>query len=181
MGVTFPQPLYVTETYRPEASAFEVLPPEDVARVRGEVAARGGESVRRMLRIGNYELTGLMPGQQYIVVEVLQDDWFQSDPANDVLDGGLTPVGETLGEGGYVITLDSGETEPDNDFGNYQTATKTGRKYHDLNADGDDEGGTDPGLAGWTIEEAVRTAPFLETEIPPKGPNVRVEVEFAGE
>ena len=53
---------------------------------------------------GAYELTGLLPGQQYIVVEVLQDDWFQSDPANDVLDAGLDTSAntETLGEGGYV-------------------------------------------------------------------------------
>ena len=28
---------------------------------------------------------------------------------------------------------------------------KLGQKYNDLNADGDNEGGTDPGLAGWTI------------------------------
>ena len=36
-------------------------------------------------------------------------------------------------------------------FGNFQQATKSGRKYEDLNADGDDEGGTDPALSGWTI------------------------------
>jgi hypothetical protein len=41
-------------------------------------------------------------------------------------------------------------TYADNNFGNWTTATKSGIKFHDLNANGvKDEG--EPGLAGWTI------------------------------
>jgi hypothetical protein len=47
-------------------------------------------------------------------------------------------------------TFVSGMTYADNNFGNWTTATKSGIKFHDLNADGvKDEG--EPGLAGWTI------------------------------
>ena len=41
--------------------------------------------------------------------------------------------------------------------------------------------GADAGYAGALIEESVRPAPFFEEEVPPKGPNVRVEIEFAGD
>ena len=100
---------------------------------------------------GNYSLTGLTPGD-YVVVEVLTDQtgWFQSDPSNDVLDAGLNTGTEVLGEGGYAISLTSGETDTGNDFGNYQAATKSGTKYHDANADGTRDSG-DAGLSGWTI------------------------------
>ena len=98
---------------------------------------------------GNYSLTGLTPGD-YVVVEVLQDGWFQSDPSNDVLDAGLNTGTEVLGEGGYAISLTSGELDSGNDFGNYQAATKSGTKYHDANADGTRDSG-DVGLSGWTI------------------------------
>ena len=43
------------------------------------------------------------------------------------------------GEYGYAINLTSGEVDAGNDFANYEQATKSGRKYNDLNADGDDE------------------------------------------
>jgi phosphate transport system permease protein len=47
------------ETYRPEESALDALP--DSVRVRADalLAASGGESVRRLVRTGNYELTGV--------------------------------------------------------------------------------------------------------------------------
>ena len=45
-------------------------------------------------------------------------------------------------------------TDPDNDFGNYQQATKTGTKFNDLNANGVEDAG-EPGLAGWTINAYV--------------------------
>jgi phosphate transport system permease protein len=48
----------VDETYRPEAGAFSVLAPDAVARTRAEIDARGGVERRRMLRTGNYDLTG---------------------------------------------------------------------------------------------------------------------------
>lgn len=46
------------EEYRPEAHAFDVLPEERRAAARQAVAERGGTSRRRMLRTGNFELTG---------------------------------------------------------------------------------------------------------------------------
>jgi uncharacterized repeat protein (TIGR01451 family) len=96
---------------------------------------------------GNYNLT-LDPGD-YIVVEVLQSGWTQSCPGTDVI-GTVTTSGETLGEYGYAITLKSGDEDTDNHFGNWQTASKSGMKFHDLNADGVKDDG-EPGLEGWTI------------------------------
>ena len=40
--------------------------------------------------------------------------------------------------------------------------------------------GTD-GILGAIIEQSQRAAPFFEEEVPTKGPNVLVEVEFAGD
>ena len=40
--------------------------------------------------------------------------------------------------------------DANNDFGNFQRATKSGVKFHDLNADGVKDAG-EPGLPGWTI------------------------------
>ena len=58
--------------------------------------------------------------------------------------------------GGWGITLASGERDVDNDFGNYQAATKTGMKFHDLNGDGVKDAG-EPGLPGWTINAYADT------------------------
>lgn len=41
--------------------------------------------------------------------------------------------------------------------------------------------GADSGPAGAMLEDALRPAPFFDEEVPSKGPNVSVEVEFAGE
>ena len=38
-----------------------------------------------------------------------------------------------------------------NDFGNWTTATKSGVKFEDLDADGQPREGGEPGLSGWTI------------------------------
>ena len=54
------------------------------------------------------------------------------------------------GFGGWGITLAPGDDDTGNDFGNCQKATKTGMKFHDLNANGVKDAG-EPGLAGWTI------------------------------
>lgn len=48
----------VTETYRPEEQVFESLPPTVRDAARQSVVERGGVAERRMLRTGNYELTG---------------------------------------------------------------------------------------------------------------------------
>ena len=65
---------------------------------------------------GAYSLT-LNPGK-YIIVEVPVTNWFQSYPTNDV----VTDSGENVEQGGYAITLESGDTETGKDFGNYREA-----------------------------------------------------------
>src|SRR5262249_43125623 len=57
----------------------------------------------------------------------------------------------TLGSKGYVETLVGGQQATGNDFGNFQQATKSGRKFNDLNGDGVEQA-TEPGLSGWTIK-----------------------------
>src|SRR5262249_35488204 len=41
---------------------------------------------------------------------------------------------------------------PNQDFGNFQLITISGRKFDDLDGNGSDNGGTDPGLGGVTIQ-----------------------------
>ncbi len=94
---------------------------------------------------GTYSL-GLNPGK-YIVCETLQANWFQSFPANQVCGAGM---------GGWAITLTSGQLDSDNDFGNYQRATKSGMKFNDLNTNGAKDQG-EPGLAGWVIRAYADT------------------------
>ncbi len=94
---------------------------------------------------GTYSLS-LNPGK-YLVCETLQANWFQSFPANNVCGAGL---------GGWAITLTSGQLDSDNDFGNYQKATKTGTKFNDLNTNGVKDQG-EPGLAGWVIRAYADT------------------------
>jgi hypothetical protein len=60
---------------------------------------------------GFYQLD-LAPGK-YIIVEVLQTDWNQTAPGTSV-----NTFNTDLGEFGYVVTLTSGEVEPNNNFGN---------------------------------------------------------------
>jgi phosphate transport system permease protein len=57
-GKTYLGEIAAEETYRPESQAFETLPPEKRSTAEARVAAAGGESVRRMLRSGNFELSG---------------------------------------------------------------------------------------------------------------------------
>jgi serine-aspartate repeat-containing protein C/D/E len=82
---------------------------------------------------GDYTIIGIVPGT-WKVKEVAQTGWTCSFP---------NPCY-------HQETFVSGMTYADNNFGNWTTATKSGIKFHDLNADGvKDEG--EPGLAGWTI------------------------------
>lgn len=41
--------------------------------------------------------------------------------------------------------------------------------------------GSDAGPGGLLVEDALRPPPFFDEEVPPKGPNVRVEVTFSDE
>jgi hypothetical protein len=45
----------------------------------------------------------------------------------------------------------------------------------------DESSGADAGPGGVLVESALRPPPFFEEEVPPKGPNVRVEVTFGDE
>ncbi|MBI3466005.1 MAG: hypothetical protein HY000_23570, partial [Planctomycetes bacterium] len=80
---------------------------------------------------GGYGFTNLGPGT-YHVREVLQPGWVQTT---------LSPED---------IVAVSGMDVPGVDFGNFQQIAIRGRKFNDLDQNGNDNGGTEPGLAGWT-------------------------------
>ncbi len=48
-----------TETYKPEPSVFDALPPGEQENAKAEAAKTGGVVRRRLLRTGNFELTGV--------------------------------------------------------------------------------------------------------------------------
>ena len=82
---------------------------------------------------GEYSFS-VKPGT-YVVSEVGQAGWTQSYPADDV----------------WNITLESGEVDSGNDFGNWAPATKSGYKWNDVDADGTWDAG-ELGMSGWTIQ-----------------------------
>ena len=84
---------------------------------------------------GNYEFDNLFPGT-FIVEEVLQSGWTQTQPVNPNY---------------YSFATQSGLNETGLNFGNFSTGTFTGTVYNDLNGDGIHEPG-EPALAGWTID-----------------------------
>jgi len=53
-------------------------------------------------------------------------------------------------DGSHVVHLAPGQTVGGVDFGNYASGSIQGRKWHDLDGDGERDHG-EPGLAGWTI------------------------------
>lgn len=63
---------------------------------------------------GNFSFS--LPPGDYIVCEVGQNNWVQTAPANTVCSA--DPFGEGLADGGYALTLTSGQVDDDNDFGN---------------------------------------------------------------
>lgn len=63
---------------------------------------------------GDYSFS-LTPGD-YFVCEVLQANWDQTAPSNTVC--AADPFTAGLADGGYAITLTSGQVDDDNDFGN---------------------------------------------------------------
>jgi hypothetical protein len=71
--------------------------------------------------------------------------WRQSMPAPT--SGAVTDCGTGFYD---EVTLKAPQAETDNDFGNYQNATKSGVKFNDLNANGVKDPG-EPGLNGWVI------------------------------
>ncbi len=93
---------------------------------------------------GAYEFS-LDPGK-YVVCEVLQATWIQSAPSGNTKCSAVSG----LGAAGFAVTITSGSSEVDNDFGNYQNITKSGVKFQDDNANGVKDSG-EPGLNDWTI------------------------------
>jgi hypothetical protein len=90
---------------------------------------------------GAFSFTDLQMGTYYIR-EVQQTDWIQSTP----LDPDYFTVELTEEAPDYPYEND----DPPLNFGNYQSATKSGYKFHDLNANGIWEDG-EPELEDWTI------------------------------
>ncbi len=82
---------------------------------------------------GSYLIEGINTGS-WKVREVLQTNWYCSFPAL----------------GYHEETFEGGMTYTNNNFGNYQYATKTGMKFHDLDADGMKDAG-EPSIASWPI------------------------------
>jgi allantoicase len=83
---------------------------------------------------GDYTFGSLTPNA-YVVSEVVQNGWFQSEPEN------LT----------YDVVVSGGQQVSGIDFGNYQKGSISGTKYHDLNGNGSRDVG-EPGLQGWVIQ-----------------------------
>ena len=82
---------------------------------------------------GYYEFLDLQP-LSYQLTEKLKLNWQQSEPKT----------------GSYQLSLKSGEELALN-FGNYRYASLAGRKYQDLNFNGQREAG-EPWLSGWQLE-----------------------------
>ena len=97
---------------------------------------------------GTYTITGINPGT-YKVREEAQEGWTVSFPAL----------------GYYEETFESDDDITGNDFGNWTPATKSGMKFHDLDADGVKDA-TEPGLPGWTIYVDYNGDGVLDTNEP---------------
>lgn len=81
---------------------------------------------------GSYRISGLRPGT-YTVDEEHRAGWTQSYPST----------------GTHTVTVTSGQTVGDLDFGNWRPATISGRKFDDRAVDG--AGAGDPGVRDWGI------------------------------
>ena len=82
---------------------------------------------------GDYTFDELMPGVDYLIVEVQQDGYHQTFPgASSILDAALNTGMETLGADGYAINLDSQEVDSGNDFGNFEGMDVSGWKWADI-------------------------------------------------
>jgi hypothetical protein len=69
---------------------------------------------------GSYSFN-LDPGE-YIVCEVAQATWSQTTPSNTICD--FDAIDATLADGGFAITITSGDTDANNNFGNFQPPTE---------------------------------------------------------
>jgi hypothetical protein len=102
---------------------------------------------------GAWSKTGLSPGVYYACEESQSPTWTQSYPT--ALTSGSTSCAAfaTLSPLGYKVTVSSGSSKTDADFGNYTAGTVSGTKFEDPNADGNLADGTVPaGATAWTIK-----------------------------
>jgi hypothetical protein len=110
----------------------------------GDALLDPGEPFDDTLGNGSYQIVDIDPGT-WTVREVAQAGWVCSHPnpgTPDPIHGAVTSTDCT-----YTDLFDSNAELLAGDFGNWTTATKSGVKFHDLNANGVDDG--EPGLSGW--------------------------------
>ena len=88
---------------------------------------------------GNYSIAGINPGT-WKVREVGQPNWTCSFPQTSDAFGCY-----------HEETFDSGGSYPNNNFGNWTTASKSGIKFEDLDRDHLDREPGEPGVQGFTI------------------------------
>jgi uncharacterized repeat protein (TIGR01451 family) len=94
-----------------------------------------GETSTTTNVLGQYEFSNLKP-DNYVVCEVVQEGWTQ-----------IFPSGQT---NCHNVTLDPGENDSGNDFGNFHNGSISGYKFNDHNGNGiEDE--NDEHLEGWEI------------------------------
>ena len=91
------------------------------------------EPMSNTLSNGAYTLT-LPASGTYTIREVLAPGWKQTTPVS----------------GSYVVQAVPGQIVRNLNFGNQQLGAITGRKYEDVNGNGDIDPG-EPGVAGWTV------------------------------
>jgi subtilisin-like proprotein convertase family protein len=96
---------------------------------------------------GIFEFTHLHPGS-YRVMQVVQAGWIQTWPDTARFIPNLDPLNEPRWHG---VSVASGQTSAPVDYGNIKSATLSGTKWEDLDADGVHRP-ADPPLAGWTIQ-----------------------------
>jgi protocatechuate 3,4-dioxygenase beta subunit len=96
---------------------------------------------------GNYSFTGLAAGS-YTVAEVPQSGYVQTAPT---------------APGTYAVTLATGQTINDLNFGDFQTVTLSGMVYNDLGGSGTFASG-DPGLSGWTVDLLNSSNQVVQTD-----------------
>jgi hypothetical protein len=83
---------------------------------------------------GEYSFTNVPPGN-YLVEEIVPAGYVPTTP---------TVLAVTLAPHDNITT--------GFDFANFELGSISGQKFNDLDGDGTNDGGSDPGLAGWTIE-----------------------------
>ena len=90
---------------------------------------------------GQYRFVDLVPAT-YIVCEELKTGWSQTKPSNGPVDEG--------GQYCYQVDLTAGQSLQGLTFGNFELGKIQGRKFNDLNANGQQDSGESP-INDWTI------------------------------